>query len=211
MTGKIQRPYVPPLYRAGDAETRDLVRAYPLATIMTSRRGTMEATQTPLFFESDADDCSTVIGHIARINPQAEDVMEPGPMLAVFNGPSAYVSPEWYVEDEDVPTWIYQAVHLRGEIEPVGGADMRSLMEDIVRLSERRIGGTWRLDRISEADIARMMPRIVGFRVHIEALTGISKMEQTRSVRNRKGVAGALERGREIGRDVLAGLLSKSV
>lgn len=210
MNGKLDRPYVPPLYRAGNAEARDLVRAYPLATIITSSRETVEATQTPLFFESDAPDCNTVIGHIARINPQAEDVMKPGQMLAVFNGPSAYVSPSWYVEDEDVPTWIYQAVHLRGEIEPVVGADMRALMEDIIRLSERRIGGAWQLDRISETDIARMMPRIVGFRLHITALTGISKMEQTRSVRNREGVAEALERGQEVGRDVLAGLLCAS-
>lgn len=210
MTKKIHRPYVPPLYRASDAETRELVRTYPLATIITSQRGAMEATQTPLFFESEAPDCNTVIGHIARINPQAEDVMEPGPILAVFNGPSAYVSPSWYVEDEDVPTWIYQAVHLRGEVEPVGCADMRALMEDIIRQSEHRIGGAWQLDRISEADIARMMPRIVGFRIQITALNGISKLEQTRSARNRNGVAGALEHSQEIGRDVLAGLLCAS-
>ena len=211
MSRKVERPYVPPLYWAGDAETRNLVHAYPLATIITARRETIEATQTPLFFESDAPDCSTVIGHIARINPQAEDVMEPGPILAVFNGPSAYVSPSWYVEDEDVPTWIYQAVHLRGEIEPVGAADMRGLMEDIIRLSERRIGGAWQLDSISEADIARMMPRIVGFRIHITTLTGISKMEQTRSSGSRDGVARALRRGEEVGRDVLAGLLRKAL
>ena len=133
--------------------------------------------------------------------------MEPKPVLAIFNGPSAYVSPAWYVEDEDVPTWIYRSVHILGEVEPVGGPPMHSLMERIVTLSEQRIQGTWQLSRIPELDINRMMPRIIGFRIHLTALQGISKLEQTRSANNRTSVAARLEVGREIGGGTLAKLL----
>lgn len=207
MTQLTPRPYVPRPYAADEDEARQMVRAYPFATVITQGKETPEATQTPLFFETEDPSCRTLIGHIARINPQAEDLMVPGQVLAVFNGPSAYVSPAWYVEDEDVPTWIYRSVHIRGEIEPVDGPPMRALMERIVTLSEQRIQGTWQLSRIPEPDITRMMPRIIGFRIHLTALQGISKLEQTRSGKNRTGVAARLEAGREIGGETLAKLL----
>lgn len=204
-----ERPYVPRPYAASEDEARQMIRAYPFATVITCGQDTPEATQTPLFFETEDPGCRTLIGHIARINPQAGELMAPGPVLAVFNGPSAYVSPSWYVEDEDVPTWIYRSVHLRGEIEPVDSSGMRALMERIIALSESRIGGAWQLSRIPDADIARMMPRIIGFRIHLTALKGISKLEQTRSAANRAGVAAGLEAGEEIGKDLLVDLLRR--
>ena len=207
MTQLRPQPYVPRPYAAGEDEARQIVRAYPFATVITQGQTTPEATQTPLFFETEDSACRTLIGHIARSNPQAETLMEPKPVLAIFNGPSAYVSPAWYVEDEDVPTWIYRSVHIRGEVEPVDGPPMHSLMERIVTLSEQRIQGTWQLSRIPEPDINRMMPRIIGFRIHLTALQGISKLEQTRSANNRTSVAARLEVGREIGGGTLAKLL----
>ncbi|WP_323779404.1 FMN-binding negative transcriptional regulator [Leisingera sp.] len=204
-----KRPYVPRPYAASEDEARLMIRAYPFATVITRGQDTPEATQTPLFFETEDPGCRTLIGHIARANPQAAELMAPGPVLAVFNGPSAYVSPAWYAEDEDVPTWIYRSVHLRGEIEPVEGPGMRTLMERIIASSEHRIGGAWRLSRIPEPDIARMMPRIIGFRIHLSALKGISKLEQTRSQTNRSSVAAALEAGEEIGKDLLIDLLRR--
>ena len=34
--------------------------------------------------------------------------------LMAVNGADAYVSPDWYVSPDQVPTWLYQAVHLTG-------------------------------------------------------------------------------------------------
>ena len=39
--------------------------------------------------------------------------------LLRVNGADAYVSPDWYVSPDQVPTWLYQAVHLTGH-----GADV---------------------------------------------------------------------------------------
>lgn len=208
MTEKRSRPYVPSTYQTCETEARQMVRDQPFAMIVTGSNRVIEATQTPLFFENDSPDCAHVIGHIARANPQAQDLMNKGSALAVFNGASAYVSPNWYVENMDVPTWIYQAVHLRGALSPVpAGAKMRALMENIIAQSERRIGGRWTLDQIPESSLNAMMLRIIGFRIEIASLVGISKMEQSHSAANRNSVAAALQHGSEIGRADLAAAL----
>ncbi|MGR3565557.1 MAG: FMN-binding negative transcriptional regulator [Heliomarina sp.] len=212
MTQSIRRPYVPAPYRMGEDAARAMILSEPFSLLVTQgEAGITEATHTPLYFENGQADCGTLVGHITRANPQAASVGSETQALAVFTGPSAYVSPAWYVEDEDVPTWIYQSVQVRGPIEVIETEEeMMALMLNIVSQSERRIGGTWQLDRIEQRDIDRMMHRIVGFRIHIETVVGVSKVEQTRSAANRAAVAAQLEGGREIGRDPLRALLGVS-
>lgn len=209
MTQTTTRPYAPSAYRMDEQAARRMILAEPFALVVTpGLEGVTEATHTPLFFETGKTDCGTLIGHFARINPQSAEIAAGGSGLAVFNGPSAYVSPAWYVEDEDVPTWIYQSVHVRGTIEPVHDPDdMLALMQNIITQSEARVGGNWQMDRIPRADIDRMMPRILGFRIHIEQLVGVGKLEQTRSAANRAGVSAHLARGSEFGRERLVELL----
>ncbi|MDK3020783.1 FMN-binding negative transcriptional regulator [Pseudodonghicola flavimaris] len=209
MSRETQRPYVPAPYRMETAAARAMIRAQPFALIVTpGQDGVTEASHTPLYFEDGTPECPTLIGHIARINPQTPDLLRGGPALAVFTGPSAYVSPRWYVEAEDVPTWVYRAVQVRGRIAPVAeGPQMLALMENIIAQSEARIGGDWQLSRIPQADVDRMMPRIVGFRLHIETVTGVSKLEQTRSAANRDAVGAALRLGEDPGGVALAPLM----
>ena len=39
--------------------------------------------------------------------------------LMAVNGADAYVSPDWYVSPDQVPTWLYQAVHLTGTVRTI--------------------------------------------------------------------------------------------
>lgn len=209
MTQKTTRPYVPAPYRMEEQTARRMIHADPFALLVTPGiDGVTEATHTPLYFENGQPDCDRLVGHITRINPQSADLIGEAPALAVFTGPSAYVSPAWYVEDEDVPTWVYQSVQVRGRVEPIEDADeMLALMRNLISQSEARIGGSWQLGRIPQADIDRMMPRILGFRLHINQVVGIGKLEQTRSAANRAAVAARLDHGNEVGRGRLVELL----
>jgi transcriptional regulator len=62
--------------------------------------------------------------HLARSNPIARAAL-PAPALLAVSGPDAYVSPDWYGADDQVPTWNYIAVHLRGVLEPLPEAALR--------------------------------------------------------------------------------------
>jgi transcriptional regulator len=97
-----------------------------------------------------------------------------------------------------VPTWVYQAVHVRGTIEPIGsGAPLENLMEHIIKCSETRNGTNWQMDRIERSDIERMLPRIIGFRLTIQKITGISKMEQGQSEKNERNLIEHFQSGLE--------------
>jgi len=61
-----------------------------------------------------------VHAHLVRSNPIAQ-CLRAGERKAVLavSGPDAYVSPDWYARMPDqVPTWNYVAVHLRGTRRP---------------------------------------------------------------------------------------------
>lgn len=63
--------------------------------------------------------------HLTRSNPIAQ-LGQTGPVLIAVSGPDAYVSPDWYGSEDQVPTWNYVAVHLRGVLEPMDAGDMRA-------------------------------------------------------------------------------------
>ena len=54
--------------------------------------------------------------HVARHNPLVKLADGTSSWLLAVNGADAYVSPDWYVSPDQVPTWLYQAVHLTGTV-----------------------------------------------------------------------------------------------
>ncbi len=64
---------------------------------------------------------------LAAANPQAER-SDGLPVLAVFQGPHACMSPhDLGAPKDNVPTWSYAAVHVRGRARRLDGADARAL------------------------------------------------------------------------------------
>ena len=56
----------------------------------------------------------SVAFHVARHNPLLKLADGTSSWLIAVNGADAYVSPDWYVSPDQVPTWLYQTVHLTG-------------------------------------------------------------------------------------------------
>jgi transcriptional regulator len=56
--------------------------------------------------------------HLVRSNPIARAVTGPTQAVLAVTGPDGYVSPDWYDTPDQVPTWNYVAVHLRGHSAP---------------------------------------------------------------------------------------------
>ncbi len=75
-------------------------------------------------FQLDADGLTADL-HLTRSNPIAR-LGQTVPALIAVSGPDAYVSPDWYGSEDQVPTWNYVAVHLRGVLEPMDAGDMRA-------------------------------------------------------------------------------------
>lgn len=93
-----------------------LIHAAPLACIVAQTVAGLVANHIPLLLAPDGN----LIGHIARANPMHEQITDGQEVLAIFQGPDAYVSPNYYPGKQDhhrhVPTWNYMVVHAHGTI-----------------------------------------------------------------------------------------------
>lgn len=73
-----------------------LMRARPLATLVTLSADGLNANHVPLLLSDEPTPLGTLRGHVARANAIWRDASKDVDVLAVFHGPDAYISPTWY-------------------------------------------------------------------------------------------------------------------
>ena len=146
------------------------------------------------------DDASFAEMHLARSNPIARAAL-PAPALITVSGPDAYISPDWYgphseVPDQ-VPTWNYIAVHLRGTLEPLPDDALRPHVDALSAEHEGRIAGKrpWTSAKMSEGAMPRMLRMILPFRFRVTSVEGTWKLNQNKTPEIRARAAQALSRG----------------
>lgn len=173
-----------------------LIRAHPLAVVVTGAGGVLEANHLPLLIDSLPLPNGRLCGHVAHANPLWRQLHD-GDVLAVFQGPQVYVTPSWYPEKrvtgKVVPTWNYAVVHARG---PLIIHDDREWLRDLVsRLTDQQEAGMpqpWGIGDAPADYIERMLGAIVGIEIPISRIEGKWKVSQNRADADRAGVADGL-------------------
>lgn len=106
--------YIPKYYQVTNPdEIWEFVQSNSFGTIVTVKQGRPVATHLPLQLIKEGDTCY-LTGHMAYGNPQWRTFADSEDVLVMFQGSHAYISSSWY-EEENVPTWNYQAVHVYGQ------------------------------------------------------------------------------------------------
>ena len=191
--------YTPPQFRVEDpAEIRAMIEAARLALLVCQGEdGVPSASHLPLLFDPEDGPHGALVGHLARANPQLRALAAAGQALAIFTGPEAYVSPNWYPSKAEhgrvVPTWNYVAVHASGPVEVFD--DPVRLHEVVSRLTRRHEAAQpapWAVTDAPEAFVAGQLKGITGLRLRITSLIGKRKMSQNRGPADRAGVAAGL-------------------
>jgi transcriptional regulator len=189
--------YLPAHFEQNDAQAlQALMRAQPLATLVTTAADGLTADHLPLEYDAGS---GVLRGHVARANPLWRHA-DGQPVLAVFSGPQAYVSPAWYpskaATHKVVPTWNYTVVHAHGRLRAVDDAPwLRAL---VGRLTERFEGARatppepWSVTDAPDDYLEQMLRAIVGVEIRVERLLGKWKLSQNRSEADRLGVAAGL-------------------
>ena len=108
----------------------EVIKTYPLATIISVKENTPLITHLPLIFR-EAD--GKLIGHIDLYNPQAELLKDENDITIIFSGPQCYISPSIYTTTQ-LPTWNYIKVHLKGTVKAIESND--ALKESLVKMTE---------------------------------------------------------------------------
>jgi transcriptional regulator len=95
---------------------------------------------TPLVWTGDG----AVHFHLSRSNALAKHI-EGMTVLALVNGPEGYVSPRWYADPAQVPTWNYVALELEGRVRKMDTDGLTGLLETLSTREESRIreGEPW--------------------------------------------------------------------
>src|SRR5690348_9777240 len=107
--------YVPSLFQENDPERLlRVMREHPFATLVSPSSDGPVITHVPLLADHAADGGFRLLGHIAKANPHSALLESGTESIAVFHGPQLYVSPRWYAQPGNVPTWNYISVHATG-------------------------------------------------------------------------------------------------
>ena len=119
------------------------------------------------------------------------------PVLALFGGTEAYVSPNWYpskaLTHQAVPTWNYAIAHAHGTLHARDDmAWLRALLPRLTARHEATQPKPWTLADAPEAYLQQMLRAIVGIEIAVARLVGKFKASQNRSAADREGAAQAL-------------------
>ena len=191
--------YQPSRFKSTDlAAMHQLMRAHPLATIVTLTVNGINANHIPLHLSPDAGEFGTLRGHVARANPIWQDFNADVDTLVIFQGPDCYISPSFYpAKQEDgkvVPTWNYAVVHAYGKLQVFDDAAwVRANLEALTTQHEATTPHPWAVADAPAEYIDNLVTAIVGIELVIGKISGKFKMSQNQNARTQASVVTGLQ------------------
>jgi transcriptional regulator len=181
-----------------------LVAERGLALIIGAADGRPLAAHAPVLLEGPR-----LRFHLSAGNALAAALAPGGAALAVVTGPEAYVSPDWYGLEDQVPTWNYLSVEMEGEVALLDQAGTVRLLDEISATFEARLAPKlpWTRDKMGPGRFDAMLKGIRAFEMRVTRLEGVWKLGQHKGVPAIEGVARALDAQPDQGAKAIAALM----
>lgn len=171
-------------------EIKDFIHQNSFGILVNQSNGQLTATHIPLELSEDS---AKLQGHVSKANPQWKNFSPGSEVLAIFNGPHAYISSSWY-DHENVPTWNYIAVHVYGTIEIIEGERLYQALKKLVDKYEQHSERPISVERMSPGYVENAMRGLVGFEITITDIQAAYKLSQNRDSKNHKAIIQQLEK-----------------
>ncbi len=128
--------------------------------------------------------------HLARNNALTE-VLDGSKALLVATGPNAYVSPDWYGMDNQVPTWNYLAVEAEGDVRRMSEPELVTLVDTLSTAQEQRLQPKpiWTRQKMTDGAFENLLRGIVGFELAVRSWRGTAKFSQNKPKEARANLA----------------------
>lgn len=169
-----------------------LLREYPFATLISSHGEGTIVSQLPLLYEPDSGDHGRLLGHLARANPQCQQLANGDNVLVLFHGPHAYVSPTWY-ESFGVPTWNYTTIQMSGRVKIIDETDgILAILEQQTHRHEANMPLPWPAE-LPDSVVQRLPEMVRGLTIEVLEVRAKFKLSQNRSVAERQRIAREIE------------------
>lgn len=189
-----------------------LIRAHPLATLVTHPSSGLNANHIPLHLSESPSPYGTLQGHIARANPLFGEIADGIETLAIFHGPAAYITPSWYATKKEtgkvVPTWNYAVVHAYGFLRVVDNASwLRAQLVALTEDNEAPFPEPWEIADAPPEYIEKIIAAIVGVEMVVTRMLGKWKVSQNQPTKNQASVISGLKSSRLPESEAMAALV----
>ncbi len=181
--------YTPSHFKRNDPSTiHSFIRDHSFGLLLSVSNEEIHDTHTPfLLIETEG----VLMGHIARANPQWKGWKRDSLAKAIFTGPHAYISPNYYASEFNVPTWNYTAVSVSGAISAVQDEEeILTFLERLTAQSEPN-EGAWAFDRHDERYL-KLTEGIVVFRISMDKVEASFKLNQNKPIQDQQSVINSL-------------------
>lgn len=190
--------YTPSFFKMTDvAAIRRHIRRNVFATVAGTVEGDVHFGYVPVVLDDAPEPFGGARFHLARANPLAK--LDDGAALKfAWMGAHAYVSPDWYQSNAQVPTWNYVAVEATGRVRHLDQAELRAQIDQLAAQEESALlpKTPWTTGKVEPDYVEKMLAAIVGFHVVFDTLEGKAKLSQNKNAEDAAGVINGLqERG----------------
>jgi transcriptional regulator len=191
--------YTPPPFKPDRAASLAFAeaRGFGLACAWNGKRPI--ASSLPFYLVSANDGTPRAMFHVARHNPLAGLADGTSSWLLAVTGADAYVSADWYVSPDQVPTWLYQAVHLTGPVQKLSDDELALQIDTLSAKFENWLAPKppWASSKMTAGRLEAMKKAIVGMVMMVEDVEGSFKLNQHKSDADHVAVTSALTQQRD--------------
>jgi transcriptional regulator len=201
--------YTPPPFKSDRAASLAFAEARGFGTVCAFDGKKPIASLLPFYLSYADDGTPRALFHVARGNPLVKLADGTSSWLLAVNGADAYVSADWYVSADQVPTWLYQSVHLTGTVRTLSGDELAAQVDALSAKFEGWLAPKkpWTTAKMTAARLEMLKKAIVGFVMTIEEVEGSFKLNQQKSEVDYAAVANALAAQGDAGSQQIAGLM----
>jgi len=203
--------YTPPMFKSDRAISLAFAEARGFGTMCAWDGNKPIATPLPFYLDYADDGTPRTMFHVARNNALIALADATSNWLLVVNGADAYVSPDWYVSPDQVPTWLYQTVHLTGSVRKLSDDELAAQLDALSAKFENWLvpKPPWTMAKVTAARAEALKKGIVGLVMTVEEVEGTFKLNQHKSDVDHVAIASALnaqpdEAAKTIGQQMVA-------
>ena len=199
--------YTPPPFKPDRSAALAFAAARGFGTVCAWDGRKPAASAVPFCLDYGQDGTPYVTFHMARHNPLLKLADGRANWVMAVNGADAYVSADWYASPDQVPTWLYQAVHLTGPVRVLPDDDLGPHLDVLSAKFEEWLlpKKPWTSAKMTAGRLGAMKTAIVGVVMAVDEVEGSFKLNQHKSDADYAAVAGALAVQPDAAAKLLAG------
>lgn len=204
--------YTPPFFKPDRAASLKFAGDRGFGTMCAFDGQKPVASPLPFYLTYAADGTPQAAFHVARHNPLVKLADGVTSWLLAINGPDAYVSPDWYVSPDQVPTWLYQSVHLSGPVRLLSDGELAVQINTLSDKFENWLlpKAPWTSAKMTAGRFEAMKKAIVGLLMNVEEVEGSFKLNQHKSDADYAALSDALGSQADADSRTIAGLMREA-